>query len=87
MPDLVIMTMIRNDVHRLDNVAMLEGGANAKLGGDLFLILSLGFGRALRSEFLDSEDGPTRLRAALDETDGASRSGPEHATPLAVLLG
>lgn len=80
------MAMIRYDIHRLNNIGMLERGAYAKLGSDLFLVLLLGFTAALGTEFFDRKDMAAVLVASLDKTDRTTGTGPEDPTPFTIFL-
>lgn len=84
---LVVMAVIRDDVHGLDDVAMLERRSDTELGSDLLLILLFALARSLGTELLDGVDATTHLRIALDETNSASCAATEDSAPLAVLLG
>ena len=81
------MPVVGHDVDGLDDVRVLEGGADAKLGGDLLLVLPLRLAGALGAELLDGEDVAAVLGARLDEAHGAAGAGAQHPTPLAVLFG
>jgi hypothetical protein len=85
--NLVVVAMIRHYVNGLDDVAVLEGGADAELCGDLLLVFLLGFARPLGSELFDGENGTAVLAGSLDEADGAACARAENATPLAILFG
>ena len=63
---LVIMPMIRDDVHGLDNVRMLQRGADTELGCYLLLVFLLALPGAFGPEFLDSEDVAAVLMAGFD---------------------
>lgn len=65
---------------------MLEGHADAKLCGDLLLILLLRLTNALWFELLDGKDASTVLGACFDEADGAAGTAAEDAAPLSVLF-
>ena len=66
---------------------MLEGHADAKLGGDLLLVFLLGLTDALRFELLDGKDASSILAACLDQADCAAGTAAEYAAPLSVLFG
>ena len=66
---------------------MLEGHADAKLCGNLLLILLLRLTDALWFELLDSKDTPAVLVAGFDQADGSAGTAAEDAAPLSVLFG
>ncbi len=66
---------------------MLEGRANAELGGDLLLVFLLGLSDALWFELLDGKDTSAVLAARLDEANRAAGTAAEDAAPLSVLFG
>lgn len=79
------MAMVKDDINGLDDVWVLEGGADTKFSGDLFLVLLLALSWPLGPELLHGVDGTVVL--ALDETDGAACAAAQDAAPLAVLFG
>lgn len=84
---LVVMAMIADDVDGLDDIDVLETGANAKLGTDLFLVLTFSFAGATRTELLYSIYCASRLGTASDKTNSAACARAKNTTPFAVLLG
>lgn len=80
------MPVVRDDIHRLDDVAVLQRAPDAELGGDLLLVLALALALALRAELLHRIRRPAVLRARLDQAHRPARARAEHAPPLAVLL-
>ena len=78
--------MVTDNVDSFNNVGMVEGRANAKLGSDLLLVFSLGLADALWPELLDSVDVATGFLATLDEPDSAASTGTKDTTPFAVLF-
>lgn len=84
---LIIVAMVGHDVNGLDDVGMLQGRTNAKLGSNLFLVFTLGFAGALWPELLDGIDTSTILVAGLDKANGAASTASEDTTPFTVLLG
>lgn len=83
---LVIVSVVVDNVDRLNDVDMLERDTHTELGRHLLLVLLLAFAQALGPELLDGIDDAARLGRPLDEADGASCSGTEDTSPLAVLL-
>ena len=79
------MTTVTDDVDGFDDVGMLEGGTDTKLGGDLLLILLLGLTGSFGSKLFDGKN--VAIVFALDQADGTASTGSEDATPFAVLLG
>ena len=80
------MAMVRDDVYSLNDVGMLEGGADAEFCGDFFLVFLLGLSAPLRAELFDGEDVAAVLATGLDEADGAAGTGAQDAAPFTVLL-
>ena len=79
------MTTVADDVDGFDDVGMFEGGTDAKLGGDLLLILLLGLTRSFGSKLFDGKN--VTVMFSLDQTDGTASTRSENAAPFAVLLG
>jgi hypothetical protein len=79
--------MVRDDIDSLDDVGMFQGRANAKLGGNLLLIFTLGLAGALWTELLHCIDTSAILAAGLDETDGTARTTTENTAPFAIFFG
>lgn len=65
---------------------MFEGHADAKLCGDLLLVLLLRLTDALWFELLDGKDASAVLGACFDQADGAAGTTAEDAAPLSVLF-
>ena len=76
--------MVMNDVDGLDNIRMLEGGADTELCGDLLLVLLFRLSRTFLPEFLHCIYVSAVL--ALDKAYGASRTAAKDLAPLSVLL-
>lgn len=83
---LVIMSILANDIHRLDDVDVLQRGADTEFGGYLFLVFLLAFTGSFRSELFDCVDGAPIFRRCFDETDGAASTGTQGPAPFAVLF-
>ena len=66
------MAIFADNVYGLDDVGMLESATDAKLCGDLFLVLLLCFACALWTKLLDGKDHAAVLGRGFDESDGAS---------------
>lgn len=79
--------MVGHDVDSLDNIGVLQGGSNAKLCGDLFLIFTLSLTRTFRPKLLDSKDATAVLAASLDKTNGSAGTASKNTTPFAVFFG
>ncbi len=77
--------MVKDDVYSLYDVCVFEGGANAELCSDLFLVLLFCLAVALWPELLDGVNGAAVL--ALYEANGAASTAAEDTAPLAVLFG
>lgn len=84
--DLVVVTVVVDDVDRLDHVDVLERDSDAELCGHLLLVLLLALAHPLGSELLDRVDDPAALGRALDQPNGPTSTRPEHTPPLSVLL-
>ena len=78
--------MIADDIHRLDDILVLQCAPNAKLRGHLLLILPLGFALSLRPELLHRIRSSAVLARGLDETNRTASTRAQDAAPLAVLL-
>ena len=50
------MAAVADDVNGFDDVGMLEGGTDTKLGSNLLLVLLLGLSGAFGPKLFDSED-------------------------------
>ena len=81
------MTMIAHDVDRFDDIGVLEGGADAEFGSNLFVVLLFCFARAAWTELFDGIDDTAVLGLALYEADGASGSRAQGSTEFAILFG
>lgn len=79
--------MVRDNVKGLYDVGVFEGGANAELGGNLFLVLLFGLAGAFWPKLLDCIDHSAVLGAALDETDSAACTTAEDTAKLSVFFG
>lgn len=84
--DLIIVAMVRNDINGLDDIGMFQGGSDAEFGGDLLLILALGFARTLWPELFNSENTSTILVAGLDEAYSSTSTASENTAPFAILF-
>lgn len=84
--DLVVMTVLTNNIHCLDDVRVFEGTSYTKLRGDLLLILLLTLAIPLGTKLLDSKDGPAVFVRAFDETNCATCAGAKNSTPFSILL-
>jgi hypothetical protein len=80
------MAMVRHNVDGGNDISMLEGGADAKLGGDLFLVLLLALAGAFGAELLYSKGRATGLCAAFYEANSAAGTAAKHTAPLAILF-
>lgn len=80
------MTMVTDNLDSFDNIGVLQSGADAEFGGDLFVIFPFRLSRLSLAELFDSVNGPSVLRLALDEADGSSSAGSQDLAPLAVFL-
>ena len=60
------MAMVADNVDCFNDIDVLEGTPDTKLGGDLLLILTHALTYALRSEFLDGIYHPARFRTSFD---------------------
>lgn len=85
--DLVVMSMIRNNVHSLNNVRMLQRRANTELRSHFLLILLLALSSPFRTEFLDSEDVSAILVAGFNETHSTTSTRSEDTAPFTIFLG
>ena len=80
------MTMVAHNIEGLDDIAVLERRAHAKLSSNLFMVLLLRFTRTAWTELFDGIDGTAVLGLALDEPDRASGSRAERSTEFTVLF-
>ena len=85
-PHFIIVAIIRNDVHSVDDVGMLQSGANAKLCGNLFLILLFALTSALWTKLLDSIDSASTFTACLNESHGAASTASKYTAPFTILF-
>lgn len=83
---LVIMTMVGNDIHSLDNVRVFQCRANAKLCRHLLLILFFAFSGPFGPELLDSEYVTAVLMAGFNQSNCTASSGTKDAAPFAIFL-
>jgi len=84
--DLIVMTMITNDIDGLNDIGVFESRTDTKLCGDLLLVFLLGLTIPFRPEFLDSKDVTTVLVAGLDKAHCTTCARSEYATPFAILF-
>ena len=80
------MSVITDDIDRLNHIDMLQRRANTELSSHLLLVLPLRFTLPLWSELLDRVDHTAILTRRFDKTDSPTRTRPKHTSPLAVLL-
>jgi len=80
------MAMVADNLNRLDNVGMLQGGADAEFGGDLFMVFAFGFSRFPLAELFDGVDGSPVFGLALDQSNGAASSRSQDFAPFAVFF-
>jgi len=83
---LIIMTMIGDDVKGVYDVGVFQGGTDAKLGSNLFLVLFFTLTRTLGSEFLGGIDRTTILGASFYEANGASSASAQDATQFSIFF-
>lgn len=84
---LVIVAVVRDNVDSVYNVCVFESAADAKLCGDLFLVLLFGLALPAGPKLLYGIDGAAILCAGLYEADGSAGPRAKDLAPLAVLFG
>jgi hypothetical protein len=84
--DLVVMSMLTNDVHCLNYIRMFECTPYTKFRGDLLLILLFTLAIPLGTKFFNGENGTTIFMRGLYETDGTACAGAKDFTPFSILL-
>ena len=78
--------MVAHNVHRLNDILMLQRAADTELRGDLLLILPLTLALPLRSELFHRIYRATVLARRLDQPDSAAGTATQYPPPLPVLL-
>jgi hypothetical protein len=85
--DLIVVSMVTNNVDRFDDVGVFECRTNAKFRGDFLLVLLLGLSRALGPKLLNGKYMTTVFVAGFYEAHCTTCTGAQDATPFPVLLG
>ena len=80
------MSMITDDIDRLNDIDMFQRRPNTELSSHLLLVLPLRLALPLRSELLDRIDHAAILTRRFDKTDSPTGTGPKHTSPFAILL-
>lgn len=83
---LVVMAVVRHDIDRLDDVDVLQRPPNAKLRGNLLLVLPLGLTSPPWPELFDCVNGASVLRRRLDEAYSSASATAKRPPPFAVLF-
>ena len=66
------MAAVADDVDSLDDVWMLESGADTKFGSDLLLVFLLGLARSFGSKLFNGED--VGIMFSFNQPDSAARA-------------
>lgn len=81
--DLEPSVVLLDDIHGLDDVAMVEGRTNTELGRHFFRIILLRFPRMSLSELFDCKRDT--IAAPLQQAHGTAGAGAQNFSELAVL--
>ena len=83
---LIVMPMIRNDIHGLNNVRMLQRRADTELCCHFLLVFLFAFTRPFGPELLDSEDVAAILMAGFDQSYCTTSPGTKDTAPFSIFL-
>ena len=78
--------MIRNNIHGLNNIRMLQRRADTELRCHFLLIFLFAFPRPFGSEFLDSKDVAAILMAGFDQSYCTTSPGSKDTAPFSIFL-